>query len=79
MAYRYQLLERMRSYEPFKPEFVGPEIELEIWPSSDAIILVTHDESTIPAQDGQKRLWLPDGEQALRKRGREDRYMSTIS
>ena len=59
----------MRIYEPFMPEFAGPEMESEIWPARDAIILVTHDESTFAAHDVQKKLWLPDGEQPLRKKG----------
>ena len=68
VAYRTQFLERMKIYEPFMPQFVGPEMESESWPARDAIILVTHDESTITAHDGQKKLWLPDSEQPLRKK-----------
>ncbi|CCI41174.1 unnamed protein product [Albugo candida] len=48
VAYRTQLLERMRIYEPFMPEFAGPEIESEILPARDAIILVTHGEAHLP-------------------------------
>ncbi|CCI10948.1 unnamed protein product [Albugo candida] len=69
VAYRTQFLERMKIYEPFMPQFVGPEMESEIWPARDAIILVTHDESTFAAHVGQKKLWFPDGEQPLRKKG----------
>ena len=48
VAYRTQLLERMRIYEPFMPEFAGPEMESEILPARDAIILVTHGEAHLP-------------------------------
>ena len=77
LAYRTQFLEQMRN-ETFMPKFVGPEMELEIWLAVDSIILVTHDDSTITADDDQNKLWISDGEQPLRKKGPEDRYMSAI-
>ena len=51
------------------PKCFGPEMESEIWPARDAIILVKHDESVFAAHDGQKKVWHPDGEQPLRKKG----------
>ena len=72
VAYRTYVQERTRIYAPFMPEIVGLEMESNIWPARDvpeAIILVTHDESIFATHNGQKKLWLPDGEQPLRKKG----------
>ena len=78
IAYRKHFLERMADLEERMPTVVGKE-EVDCnneftaitWPSDGIrpLILATHDESTFVAHNGLKRLWLPDGEQALRKKG----------
>lgn len=59
----------MRSYEPFLTEYVGPEMELEIWLTGDATILVMYNESTFAAHDGNKKLWFLIGKSHWEKRG----------
>ena len=39
-------------------------------PGEKPLVLVTHDESTFNANDGKRRLWLEDGKQPLRPKGR---------
>jgi hypothetical protein len=39
-------------------------------PGEKPLVLVTHDESTFNANDGKRRLWLKNGEQPLRPKGK---------
>ena len=39
-------------------------------PGEKPLVLVTHDESTFNANDGKHRLWIKDGEQPLRPKGK---------
>nr|CCA25177.1 AlNc14C279G10089 [Albugo laibachii Nc14] len=65
----------MESFESRVPFIGDGDKQLEetkiIWPKEDVrpLILVTHDEGTFSAHDGLKRLWMPIGEQPLRKNG----------
>ena len=53
------------------PIFSGDNLEEEIWPDNNIqpLILVTHDECIFSAYDGSQSLWIPNGEQLLRKKG----------
>nr|CCA21923.1 predicted protein putative [Albugo laibachii Nc14] len=65
----------MEAFESCMPFIGDGDKQLEetkiIWPKEVVrpLILVTHDESTFSAHDGLKRLWMPIGEQPLRKKG----------
>ncbi|CCI42326.1 unnamed protein product [Albugo candida] len=75
VAYHQTFLKQMRKYEERLQVVEGLDGSDEnvrvSWPVEELrpLILVTHDESPFAFHDGLKRLWLPAGEQPLRKRG----------
>ena len=71
IAYRKTFLEQMSEFEYRMPIFSGDNLEEIIWPNNNIqpLILVTHDECIFSAYDGSQSLWIPDGEQPLRKKG----------
>ena len=66
LEYRTIFLKRMADLEVQMPSL---SMDIETWPVGEPISLVIHDESTFAAHDGQKNLWLQDGQQPLRKKG----------
>ena len=73
VAYRYEFLALMEAYDHRFPVFSGENMEVMAWPADgvEPLILVTHDESVFSANDGQRKLWLPEGEQPLRKKNKD--------
>ncbi len=53
------------------PIFSEDNLEKITWPGNNIqkLILVTHDECIFSAYDESRSLWIPDGEQPLRKKG----------
>ena len=41
------------------------------------LVLVTHDESTFNSNDGKRRIWMENGKQPLRPKGRGKRTMAS--
>ena len=68
VAYRKVFVEKITEFELQMPQISGDMLMNITWPEGQPLILVTHDESTFAAFDDQRRLWLPDGEQPLRKK-----------
>jgi hypothetical protein len=70
ITYREEFLERMAGYEERMIIFSGENMEEEIRSDvNQIVILVTHDECIFSAYDGRRKLWMPKGEQPLRKKG----------
>ncbi|CAG8718221.1 13358_t:CDS:2 [Rhizophagus irregularis] len=71
VVYRKIFLEQMSKFEHRMPIFSGDNLDEITWPDSNIqpLILVTHDECIFSAYDGSRSLWIPDGEQPLRKKG----------
>ena len=70
VAYRPEFLALMKAYDHRFPVFSGEITEVMAWPADgvEPLIIVTHDESVFSANYGQRKLWLPEGEQPLQKR-----------
>jgi len=70
VEYRKVFLEEISKLERRMPVF-SDDLEEITWPDDDTqpLILVTHDECIFSAYDGSRNLWIPDGEQPLRKKG----------
>ena len=67
LNYRHELLDKMEELASRIPIISTKREAIEgeiIWPLANVrtILLVTIDEITFSANDGLKRLWLPDGE-----------------
>ncbi|CAG8519646.1 23557_t:CDS:2, partial [Racocetra persica] len=70
VAYCERFLERMAKYETHMIGFSSENIEEETQLAfQDIVILVTHNEYIFSAYDGRRWLWMPKGEQPLRKKG----------
>ncbi|CCI11631.1 unnamed protein product [Albugo candida] len=69
-AYRHEFLALIEAYDHRFLVFSGENMEVMAWPADgvEPLILVTHDERVFSANDGQSKLWLPKGEQPLRKK-----------
>ena len=61
----------MSEFENKIPIFSGDNLEEVTWSDNNVqlLIFVTHDESIFSAYDRSWSLWIPDGEQPLRKKG----------
>ncbi|CAG8753640.1 15970_t:CDS:2, partial [Racocetra fulgida] len=70
VAYQNIFLRRMSKLEHRMPVFSGDNMVAETWPDSNVqpLILVIHDKYIFSANDGSRYLWIPDGEQPLRKK-----------
>ena len=71
VAYRKVFLDRINELEDRMPIFSEDNLEKVTWPDNNMqpLILVTHDECIFSAYDGSQSLWIPNGEQPLRKKG----------
>ena len=71
MAYHKIFLEQMDKLENRMPIFSEDNLKKVTWSGNNVqpLILVTHDECIFSAYDGSRSLWIPNGEQPLRKKG----------
>jgi len=68
IAYQKIFLEQISELEHRMPVFSEDNLEEETW-LNNPLILVTHDECIFLAYDKSQSLWIPNGEQLLRKKG----------
>jgi len=70
VQYRKEWLKRMFNYKQLMKDYNGEMldeiIEPQLQPDEKEHVIITHDESHFYANEGQKKLWIQDGEDILR-------------
>ena len=79
LGFRTIFVKRMADLEVQIPVFSMKEMEIKIWPVGEQMILLTQDENTFAAHDGQKNLWLQNGSNHFEKKEWEGQSMSSNS
>ncbi len=78
VIYQKEFLEVMKELEQWMARYKEEEmdaISLVLRPEERELILITYDECIFYTNDGKKKIWIPDGEMLLRKKGNEKSIM----
>ena len=78
VTYRKEFLKVMKELEQRMARYKGEEMDTIppiLRPEERELILITHDKCIFYTNDGKKKIWIPDGEMLLRKKGNEKSIM----